>query len=168
MTSTDVFFWGNKVGDIGSPTSTSFTVTAAGDATPIIAGGLGPAGGITNVRDIDRSNTITAAGDRTAATSNIGSITRISLGTGGPFGPEPGAAPSGDSGVASALASSGSSSGARSLPASVSNRLGGAVTSAAPVAASILAVLADDGGDDDGGDDDDDGLGDLLDALAAG
>jgi hypothetical protein len=88
LTATDVFFWGCKIGDIGSPTATTFTTTAAGDANPIIAGGLGPAGGITNLRDIDRSNTITAAGDRAAALANIGAITRINIGTGGPFAPD--------------------------------------------------------------------------------
>jgi hypothetical protein len=103
LTATDVFFWGSKLGDIGSPTATTFTTTAAGDANPIVSGGLGPAGGITNPRDIDRSNTITAAGDRSVAVGNIGAITRIDIGTGGPFAPE-----DGDSGIAFALSSTGS------------------------------------------------------------
>jgi ELWxxDGT repeat protein len=88
LTATDVFFWGSKIGDIGNPTPTTFSTTAADDAGPIISSGLGPAGGITNPRDIDRSNTITAAGDRASALANIGAITRINIGTGGPFAPD--------------------------------------------------------------------------------
>jgi hypothetical protein len=132
LTSTDVFFWGNKIGDIGSPTATSFTTTAAGDANPIIAGGLGPAGGITNPRDIDRSNTITAAGDRNAAAGNIGSIVRINIGTGGPFAPDADdSASSGDDGaglaVASALASTPSDAAAQPrLSSSEGHRFDGA------------------------------------------
>ncbi|MGD9723905.1 MAG: hypothetical protein AB7O59_21085, partial [Pirellulales bacterium] len=83
----DVFFFGNRIGDTGSPTATSFTTTT-GDASTITAGGLGPAGGITNVRDIDKSNTITVAGDRSAALGNIGALNRLNVGTGGPFAPE--------------------------------------------------------------------------------
>jgi hypothetical protein len=133
LASTDVFFWGNKIGDIGSPTATSFSTTVAGDANLIVSGGLGPAGGITNPRDIDRSNTVTAAGDRGAATSNIGAIIRLSLGTGGPFAPLSDEAAlvgstekglQGDAGMALALAvSSNVSATTRSLPISVVSRL---------------------------------------------
>ncbi|MGE4136240.1 MAG: aryl-sulfate sulfotransferase [Pirellulales bacterium] len=76
----DVFFFGNRIGDTGSPTATSFTTTT-GDASTITAGGLGPAGGITNVRDIDRSNTITVDADRAAALANTGAIVRLNWGT---------------------------------------------------------------------------------------
>ncbi|MGD9722726.1 MAG: Calx-beta domain-containing protein [Pirellulales bacterium] len=98
----DVFFWGNRLGDTGAPTATSFTTTTA-DASTIIAGGLGGAGGITNVRDIDKSNTVTVAGDRAAALGNIGALNRLNVGTGGPFAPQ-----------ASALANSSESAGSGS------------------------------------------------------
>jgi hypothetical protein len=104
LTSADVFFWGSKVGDVGNPTAVAFTTTAVGDAIAIVAGGLGPAGGITNPRDIDRSNTITAAGDRGAALANVGAITRINIGAGGPFGPA-GESGDADNGVVAAVAS---------------------------------------------------------------
>jgi hypothetical protein len=82
-----VFFWGNKIGDVGSPTPTHFTTTTVGDASAILAGGLGPAGGISNVRDIDRDDAITV-GDRAAAVANMGAIVRLNIGAGGPFAPD--------------------------------------------------------------------------------
>jgi hypothetical protein len=130
LTATDVFFWGNKIGDIGSPTATGFTTTASADANPIITGGLGSAGGITNPRDIDRSNTITAAGDRSAAIANIGSITRISLGTGGPFAPG-----EGDAGISSALAGAAAPAPAVALPPGIARRLQSGDLSANRIAA---------------------------------
>ncbi|MGD9721333.1 MAG: beta strand repeat-containing protein [Pirellulales bacterium] len=115
----DIFFYGNRIGDTGSPTATSFTTTTA-DASTIIAGGLGAAGGITNVRDIDKSNTITVAGDRAATLGNIGALNRLTVGTAGPFAPE-----DGDSGIASALAATPSSNkgGTSDLPPGIVRRL---------------------------------------------
>jgi ELWxxDGT repeat protein len=125
LTSTDVFFWGNKVGDIGSPTPTFFTTSNVGDALAIVSGGLGPAGGITNLRDIDRDNAITAAGDRAAAIANTGAIVRINIATAGPFAPD-GDVPHGDTGVTSALAALSASPAepapTRLLPEAVANR----------------------------------------------
>ncbi|MGD9724414.1 MAG: FG-GAP-like repeat-containing protein [Pirellulales bacterium] len=94
----DIFFFGNRIGDTGAPTASSFTTVIA-DASTIVAGGLGGAGGITNVRDIDKSNTITVAGDRATALGNIGALNRLNVGTAGPFAPQ-----DGDAGIASALA----------------------------------------------------------------
>ncbi|MGD9724096.1 MAG: PhoPQ-activated protein PqaA family protein [Pirellulales bacterium] len=78
LVQTDVFFWGNKIGDTGSPSATSFTTTTA-DASTVIAGGLGGAGGVTNARDLDKSNTVTVAGDRAAALGNIGALNRATV-----------------------------------------------------------------------------------------
>ncbi|MGD9723367.1 MAG: hypothetical protein AB7O59_19105 [Pirellulales bacterium] len=112
LSATDAFFWGNRIGDTGSPTATSFTTTTA-DAATVLAGGLGSAGGITNVRDIDKSNTITVAGDRAATLGNIGALNRLAVPIGGAFGHAPHevsavaplrAASGGDAGIASALA----------------------------------------------------------------
>jgi hypothetical protein len=171
LTATDVFFWGNKIGDIGSPTATSFTTTAAGDANPIVAGGLGPAGGITNPRDIDRSNTITAAGDRNPAAGNIGSITRINIGTGGPFAPEgdddeTAAASSGNFGIAAALAAPAPAEIlARPLPLSVRQRPDRSDSVRSQVAACFEQWA--DKGFDAGGYEAEDELEELLAALAA-
>ncbi|MGD9721696.1 MAG: hypothetical protein AB7O59_05585 [Pirellulales bacterium] len=141
LTATDVFFFGNRIGDTGSPTATSFTTTTS-DANTITGGGLGSASGITDVRDIDRSNTITVAGDRSAALGNIGALNRLDVGTAGPFAPD-----SGDAGIASALAAtSGSKSSLpAALPVSVANRL--AVSAAAPraIAVSVIDVAASSG-----------------------
>ncbi|MGD9721698.1 MAG: beta strand repeat-containing protein [Pirellulales bacterium] len=135
----DIFFFGNRIGDTGSPTATSFTTTVS-DASTIIAGGLGAAGGITNVRDIDKSNTITVAGDRAAALANIGALNRLNVGTAGPFGPE------GDAGIASALAATAGPATASSapLPRGVARRLSIAPAGAASVAAA-LSVADDEG-----------------------
>jgi hypothetical protein len=165
LTEADVFFWGSKLGDIGSPTATTFTTTAAGDANPIIAGGLGPAGGITNPRDIDRSNTITAAGDRSVAVGNIGAIARINIPSGGPFAPE-GDGDSGDSGIASALAATSiEATATRPLPSNVAIRLGTAEARAVRAAA-YFAQLADSPGEGDE-QDGDSSLEELLSDIAA-
>jgi hypothetical protein len=165
----DVFFWGSKLGDIGSPTASTFTTTAAGDANPIVAGGLGPAGGITNPRDIDRSNTITAAGDRSVAVGNIGAIARINIGAGGPFAPDDDSdsANGGDSAVASALAASSTAEQPRVLPTATVARLSERATPTASRAAAYFAALADaDIDGEDNRDGDDDGLDALLASLA--
>jgi hypothetical protein len=121
----DVFYWGSKVGDIGDPTPTSFTTTSSGDATPIVAGGLGAAGGITNVRDIDRSNTITSSGDRSIALANLGGIVRINIAAGGPSAPE---------GTGAENQSAVADGGGETKPVTVTSTVS-AVSSEAPVAA---------------------------------
>ncbi|MGD9723368.1 MAG: hypothetical protein AB7O59_19100 [Pirellulales bacterium] len=135
----DVFFFGNRIGDTGSPSATSFTTTTA-DASTIIAGGLGGAGGITNVRDIDKSNTITVAGDRAAALGNIGALNRLNVGTGGPFAPE-----DGDAGIASALATATTSAPAAALPPGIARRLSRGDLSADRIAAYFRQLAESDG-----------------------
>ncbi|MGD9724254.1 MAG: proprotein convertase P-domain-containing protein [Pirellulales bacterium] len=126
----DVFFWGSKVGDIGDPTATSFTTTAAGDVAQITAGGLGPAGGITNVRDIDRSNTITASSDRSAALANLGGIVRIDIGAAGPFAPQ----------AAGDGTQSNSGGAPESVPSTLAVSESPAMSDPAPAPDSVLAV----------------------------
>ncbi|MGD9724304.1 MAG: FG-GAP repeat domain-containing protein [Pirellulales bacterium] len=82
----DVFFWASRIGDTGVPAPDSFTTTVSGDAADIVAV-LGIAQGITDPRDIDRSGTITTS-DYTLALINVGSTTRLNLGSGGPFAPD--------------------------------------------------------------------------------
>ncbi|MGD9724313.1 MAG: IPT/TIG domain-containing protein [Pirellulales bacterium] len=166
----DVFFFGSLVGDTGSPTATSFTTTTA-DASTIVAGGLGPAGGISNVRDIDKSNTITVAGDRGAALANVGSITRLNVGTGGPFAPQGdsvSASAAGDSGIASALAAAPRENLAaqRRWPVTIARSLATATPArgAATSYAQLLAAVALEEDDDDDARVDDD----VLEALADG
>jgi hypothetical protein len=78
-TDQDFYYFGSKIGDIGNPTAKQFTTTASRDAAAIVAGGLGPATGISDPRDIDKSATIDQA-DRAAALANLGAIARLSLG----------------------------------------------------------------------------------------
>ncbi|MGE0696855.1 MAG: sorbosone dehydrogenase family protein [Pirellulales bacterium] len=175
----DVFFFGSLVGDTGSPTATSFTTTTA-DASTIVAGGLGPAGGISNVRDIDKSNTITVAGDRGAALANVGSITRLNVGTGGPFAPQGdsvsasaagdsvSASAAGDAGIASALAAAPRENLAaqRRWPVTIARSLATATPArgAATSYAQLLTAVALEEDDDDEARVDDD----VLEALADG
>ena len=102
--SSDVFFWGNLVGETATTTPAgSFARSAAADGGAILANGTQFNVGITNTLDINKSNSITAAADRgpiIAAGTKF--LTRISIASGGPFAPEGG---DGDAGIASALAS---------------------------------------------------------------
>ncbi|MGD9722530.1 MAG: beta strand repeat-containing protein [Pirellulales bacterium] len=136
----DIFFFGNRIGDTGSPTATSFTTTTA-DASTIIAGGLGAAGGITNVRDIDKSNTITVAGDRAATLGNIGALNRLTVGTAGPFAPE-----DGDAGISSALAAAVAPAPAVALPPGIARRLQSGDVNANRIAAYFRQLAESDSG----------------------
>ncbi|MGD9722542.1 MAG: FG-GAP repeat domain-containing protein [Pirellulales bacterium] len=75
----DVFYFGSRVGDTGAPSEHFFTTTVGNDVARISAG-TGSASSITDVRDIDRSNTITLADDRAAALANIGVLNRLNVG----------------------------------------------------------------------------------------
>ncbi|MGE0696738.1 MAG: FG-GAP-like repeat-containing protein [Pirellulales bacterium] len=137
----DIFFFGNRIGDTGSPTATSFTTTVA-DASTIVSGGLGAAGGITNVRDIDKSNTITVAGDRAAALVNIGALNRLQVGTGGPFAPE-----DGDTGISSALGAAATTPApAVALPPGIARRLRSGDLNFSRIAAYFRQVAESDAG----------------------
>jgi hypothetical protein len=123
LAATDVFFWGNRVGDVTSPASGgSFVTNVSSDGGAIV--GVAPAGsvGITNRFDVNKTNSINVSGDRGEVVGNApGSLLRINIGTGGPFAPEGGdgggggpatpATSGGDAGIASALAGSGSTAG---------------------------------------------------------
>ena len=102
LTATDVFFWGNKVGDTGQATPAGAFLTSGVDKSSVL-GSLGPAGGVTRIQDFNRDNTISGV-DASVAIGSLGSIVRINIGAGGPFAPEGDGDGGGDSGVASALA----------------------------------------------------------------
>jgi len=123
---TDVHFWGNKVGDTGAATPGSQFLTSATDKTSVVNNQVGGVP-ITNTRDFNRDGNVTAA-DATTVVNNQGTIERLLIGPGGPFAPE------GDSGIASSLAAS--ASGASSAPsaAAVDHR------PAADLATSTLAA----------------------------
>ena len=84
LATTDVFFWGNKVGDTGQGTPAATFLTSGTDKTSVLgllAGGVG----VTSIRDFNRDNNVTAV-DATVVLSSLGSIVRLQL-NGGPFAP---------------------------------------------------------------------------------
>ncbi|MGD9723369.1 MAG: FG-GAP repeat domain-containing protein [Pirellulales bacterium] len=180
----DVFYFGNRIGDTGAPSEHFFTTTVGNDVARISAG-AGGASGITDVRDIDRSNTITLAEDRAAALANIGVLNRLNVG-GVVFADSP-ATDAGpdiapgpvhyDRGIASALATSNATAQAGPTAAAgapTARRVARVDAKAAP-AVNDLALLAADGpivrGVGGEASDDSDDLRideDLLGTLAAG
>jgi hypothetical protein len=104
LTTTDVHFWGNLVGETASTTPAgSFARTVAADGGPIITNGTQANVGITNRLDVNKSNSVTIAADRGPIVSlGTGILTRIEIPAGGPFAPENDGAES--AAVASALA----------------------------------------------------------------
>ena len=105
----DIFFFGNLRGETASTTPASFARIFATDGAAIQANGTSLNVGINSFLDVDRSNAVISAGDRSALIP-LGTkvLTRISIGTAGPFAPEGGgAAPAtagGDAGISSGLA----------------------------------------------------------------
>ncbi|MGD9721682.1 MAG: hypothetical protein AB7O59_05655 [Pirellulales bacterium] len=79
LAAVQTFYFGNLIGDIGNPSATAFTTTITYDAAGVIDAGPGPATGIDDVHDIDRSNTITVTGDRSAVIANVGALRRLNL-----------------------------------------------------------------------------------------
>ncbi|MEX2115040.1 MAG: hypothetical protein WD845_17735 [Pirellulales bacterium] len=104
----DVFFWGHLMGETAATTPAgAFARTVAADRGPILANGTQASVGITNRLDINKSNSITVAADGgPILAGGTGSLTRISIGTVGPYAPEG----DGDAGITSALASTASPS----------------------------------------------------------
>jgi hypothetical protein len=90
LTSGDVHFWGNLVGETATSTpGGAFARTVAADGGAIIVNGTQGSVGITNPLDINKSNSITVAADRgPIVASGTGTLTRISIAAGGPFAPE--------------------------------------------------------------------------------
>lgn len=86
LVSTDVFFWGNKVGDVGTGTPATSFLTSGADATAVLAN-LGSGATATNLYDMNRDGNVTAA-DKTIVLGSLGSITRIDIGGAGPFAPQ--------------------------------------------------------------------------------
>ncbi len=154
LASTDVFYWGNMIGD-----SNLNFATSGADSSNVLANPTGAAA-ITNTRDHNRSKVVNGT-DSSLALANVASIVRINLsagsmgpaggGDGGDIEAGPAASPasgvSGDSGVASALAltsaSSGSSSTSGHVPAWLLTRLREAHSSRAATAA-YFQHLADE------------------------
>jgi hypothetical protein len=190
---TDVFFWGNRVGDTTSPPSgASFVTNVSGDGGAIVGLAPLPSVGIANRFDVNKTNSINVSGDRGEVVGNApGSLLRINVGTAGPFAPEGGDAGAGGGGpvessgpgdrrIASALASSSSDSpdGSVALPAGVTARLDTASSSSAAVAAAYYEQLTDSASqtrdaDDDARLDDESAVdvgvdSELLDALVVG
>jgi hypothetical protein len=138
LTSNDVFFFGNEIGDANKAnTSTMFKVTASdATATQIHGSPMGNNNPITNVFDYNRDGTVGAADitlDQTHGTTNSTGLVAINIASGGPFAPLPpsgngsdtsGAAPAaiGGAAVASSLASP-ASSPSPTRPAWLVNRL---------------------------------------------
>ncbi|MEX2114456.1 MAG: IPT/TIG domain-containing protein [Pirellulales bacterium] len=105
LTTPDVFFWGNLLGETASSTPTgAFARTLAADRGPILSGGTQLNVGITGRLDINKSNSVTLAADGgPILTAGTALLTRISIATAGPFAPEE-EDDAGDTGIASALA----------------------------------------------------------------
>ncbi len=77
LTASDVFFFGNKVGDTQISSPATVVVTSAGDELSA-RNNPGVNVGITNFYDFDKNNLVTA-GDQLAARNNAGLLTRISI-----------------------------------------------------------------------------------------
>ncbi len=77
LAASDVFFFGNKVGDTQLSSPATVVTTSAGDE---LAARQNPGVnvGITNIYDFDKNNLV-SAGDQLAARSNAGLLTRISI-----------------------------------------------------------------------------------------
>jgi hypothetical protein len=99
LTAADLFFWGNKVGDVGTSTPAGTFLTSAIDKTLVLAGLVGGTP-ITSAFDFNRDGNVTGI-DASIVLGSLGSITRIQIAA-GPFAPE--AAASSDAGISSALA----------------------------------------------------------------
>ncbi len=129
LADTDVFFWGNLIGETTDTTPTgAFARTVAADRGPILSGGTQINVGITSHLDINKSNAITVAADGgPILTAGTGLLPRISIASAGPFAPE--GDDGGEAGIASAMASTSTSSTAASslvttaLPRGIGNRL---------------------------------------------
>ncbi len=150
LAATDVFFWGNMVGD----SNLNFSTTGA-DASNVLAH-IGGDGSISGPLDHNRSKSISGA-DASLALANVGSLSRINLSAGamgpvggnGGIGVSPAASPAGDNaggegGVASGLAVASSAASntwsSTQAPAWLPQRLEGLNPSRGRVAAHVERV----------------------------
>ena len=105
LPTSDIFFFGNKVGDSFTSTPATVFQTTSTDAIQVFASITGGAA-VDNLRDYNRSGDVTST-DAVIVFANIGTLSKIEIGALGPFAPE--AATDGSaSAVASALAVPGS------------------------------------------------------------
>jgi hypothetical protein len=86
LASTDVHFWGNKIGDSGTSTPAGTFDTTSTDAAQVFAT-IGAGKPITDLRDYNRDGAVTST-DAAIVFANIGGIARINIAGGGPFAPE--------------------------------------------------------------------------------
>jgi len=77
LAASDVFFFGNRVGDTQISSPATVVATSAGDELAARQNS-GVNVGITNIYDFDKNNLV-SAGDQLAARSNAGLLTRISI-----------------------------------------------------------------------------------------
>ena len=86
LITTDVFYWGNKVGDVGTNSPSASFLTSAIDKTAVL-GGLAGVSLITSTQDFNRDGRVTAV-DASTVLSSLGSISRLQIGAGGSFAPQ--------------------------------------------------------------------------------
>jgi hypothetical protein len=85
LAASDVFFFGSKVADSGSsPGVTTFDTTTA-DAAQVF-NALGGGQPVTAANDYNRDGQVSTA-DAASVFANLGNITRLNIGAGGPFAP---------------------------------------------------------------------------------
>src|SRR5262249_55489569 len=76
LAASDIFFFGNRIGDTGSGTATLAQTTAADEIAARNNQGAG--GTVTNIFDFDRSGTVTAS-DQIISRNNVGTLTKINI-----------------------------------------------------------------------------------------
>jgi hypothetical protein len=118
LTTPNIVFWGNKIGDSASTSPATLFETTTTDALQVF-GSIGAGKPITDLRDYNRDGQVTST-DAAIVFANLGSIVRLNVPAVGPFAPE--AEPNASaSDVALALAAPVPSNDASSSPAAASN-----------------------------------------------
>jgi hypothetical protein len=112
LASDDLFYWANRIGDVGAGTPANMFVSSAADSTAVLSQ-LGVAPLIDTPLDFNRDGLVTAV-DKTIVMSSFGSLVRLNLGS-------IAATLAGDSGIASALATTRAAtpSGIQSQPTAI-------------------------------------------------
>lgn len=86
LLASDVFYWGNKVGDVGAGSPPASFLTSAADKSTAL-GSLAAVSLINNTRDFNRDGHVTAA-DASIVLGNLGAIARLQLGAAGSAAPQ--------------------------------------------------------------------------------
>jgi hypothetical protein len=102
LATSDVFYFGNRVGDSGTDTPATFFQTTVSDSAQVFGNITGSAM-IDNVYDYNRSGSVTTI-DASIPFANLGVLERIDIPVGAPLSPAPLPASSGDDDGASAVA----------------------------------------------------------------